>query len=400
MIPGTACPLENSPIEHDLENPVIIEETNLGNQTQVFEETADYNKTATEDCLVVENTCCAFLNVWPDGGRSTEIVPEPNCSDDIPNSTEIVPEPNCSGDIPNSTEIVPEPNCYDEIPNSIEIVLEPNCSDETPNSTEIVPEPNCSDEIPTSTEIVPEPNCSDEIPHSQQVSASTCSDRITNPLQFLKPDRSGENVHSPHKQGQSYMNIYTNSQELSAPPGVDQITASKVSSVTGMYEPLGILHHDITTRYQQILSDCRHESIWPFLTTDESPPNVDFPAHHSFNTDNIFSSHSSFKHNQDTHMHNPDQAAHKLYPISISSQQDLHTEYKGVVSDTNLTERSLATEQPLCFSVSLPEISDRPGLATLKQEEVTPPAMTDDTNLPWISPETAIANHWSIPSLC
>lgn len=65
-----------------------------------------------------------------------------------------------------------------------------------------------------SIEKVPEPSCSDEIPNFQQVSVSTCCDEITNSLQMSEPNRSDETVNSPHKQGQSYMNIYTNSQEL------------------------------------------------------------------------------------------------------------------------------------------------------------------------------------------
>ena len=380
----------------------------------------------------MENTCSALLDVWPDDRSSTEIVPEPNCSDEIPNFPEIVPEPNCSDEIPNFPEIVPEPNCSDEIPNFPEIVPEPNCSDEIPNFPEIVPEPNCSDEIPNFPEIVPEPNCSDEIPNfpeivpepncsdeipnsiipepncsdaspnSQQVSASTCSDKSTNPLPILELDRSDENVNSPHKQVHSYMNIYTNSRELPAPLGADEITASpqEVSNVTGMSAPLGTPHHDLTTWNHQILSNCRHESIWQSSTTyDESPNNVDFPAHHGPNTDNIFSSHSSFTYNQDTYLHNPDQVAHTLYPSSFSSQRDLDTVDKGIVSDTNLTERPLTTEQPLCLSVSLPEISDLPGFATLNQEEVKPPAMTDDANLPWTPSETAMANCSSSPSI-
>ena len=36
---GTAYPLENSPVEHDLGSSVIIEEKNLGNQTKIFAET-------------------------------------------------------------------------------------------------------------------------------------------------------------------------------------------------------------------------------------------------------------------------------------------------------------------------------------------------------------------------
>ena len=160
-----------------------------------------------------------------------------------------------------------------------------------------------------------------------------------------------------------------------------------------MHAPLGTLHQDITTWYQQILSDCRHESIWPSSTTDGSTTNVDFPAQRGINTDNILSSHSSFKHNQDTHMHNPDQVAHTLYPNLISSQQDLDTVDKGIVLDTNLTERSLPTEESLSFPVSLLEVSDLPGFATLNPDEVTPPAMTDDTNLQWISSEVKMAYH-------
>ena len=124
---------------------------------------------------------------------------------------------------------------------------------------------------------------------------------------------------------------------------------------------------------------------------------MDFPAHHGDNTDNIFSSHLSLKNNQDNQMHNPDQVAHTLYPSLLSSQQNLDPVDKGVVSDSNLTERSLETEQPLCFSVSLPEISDLPGFATLNQDEETPPAMTDDTNLPWILSEAAMVNRSSSP---
>ena len=69
---------------------------------------------------------------------------------------------------------------------------------------------------------------------------------------------------------------------------------------------------------------------------------MDFPTHHGDNTENIFSSHSLLKNNQDNQMHNPDQVAHTLYSSSLSSQQDLDTVDKGIVSDTNLTERSLA----------------------------------------------------------
>lgn len=61
-------------------------------------------------------------------------------------------------------------------------------------------------------------------------------------------------------------------------------------------------------------------------------------------------------------MYNPDQVACTLYTNSISSQQDLDTVDKCIVSDTNLTERLLATEQSLYFPVSLPEISYLPGL--------------------------------------
>ena len=98
-------------------------------------------------------------------------------------------------------------------------------------------------------------------------------------------------------------------------------------------------------------------------------------------------------------MHNPDQVAHTLYPSLLSSQQNLDPADTGVVSDSNLTERSLATEQPLCFSVSLPEISDLPGFTTLNPDEETPPAITDDTNLPWISLEAAMLDRSSSPSL-
>ena len=148
-----------------------------------------------------------------------------------------------------------------------------------------------------------------------------------------------------------------------------------------------------------MLSGCRHESIWPSSTSDESTTNVDFPAQYSINTDNILTPHSSFKQNQDIHMHNPDQVAHTLHPSSISSQQDLDTVDKGIVLDcTNLTERSLPTEQPLSFPVSLPEVSYLPGFATLNPDEVTPPAMTDDTNLPWISSEATMANRSSSSS--
>lgn len=127
-----------------MESPVIAEETSLGTQTQVFEESTDYSKTATADYLVAENACSVLLDVWPDDECTTETVPEPNFSDDIPNS--------------------------------------------------------------------------------QQVSAPNCCDEITNSLPILKPDWSDENIYSPHKQGQSYMHIYTNSQELLAPPGADEIT--------------------------------------------------------------------------------------------------------------------------------------------------------------------------------
>ena len=449
VIQGIEYPLENSPTEHDLQGPVIVEETSLDIQPQVFEETADYDKTARDDCLVVENTYRDLLEVWPDDRRSTEIVPEPNCSDEIPNFSEIIPEPNCSDEITNFTEIIPEPNCSDEITNFTEIIPEPNCSDEITNFTEIIPEPNCSDEITNFTEIIPEPNCSDEIPKfseivpepncsdeipkfseilpepncsdelthftdiipepicseetpnsiipepncsdelpsSQQVSAPACCDKITNSLPILEPDRFHENIYSPHKQGQSYMHIYTDSQELPASPDADEITDAitaspqEVSHVTGMHAPMGTPRQDITTWYQQMLSDCRHESIWMSSTTDESSTNVDFPVHHGDNTNNIFSSHSSWKHNQDHRMHNPDQVMHTFYPSSLSSPQDLDTVDKGVVSDTNLTERSLATEPPLCFSVSLPEISDLPGFATLNQELQTmlPTTSTSDT---------------------
>ena len=157
VIQGIEYPLENSPTEHDLQGPVIVEETSLDIQPQVFEETADYDKTARDDCLVVENTYRDLLEVWPDDRRSTEIVPEPNCSDEIPNFSEIIPEPNCSDEITNFTEIIPEPNCSDEITNFTEIIPEPNCSDEITNFTEIIPEPNCSDEITNFTLVSPLP---------------------------------------------------------------------------------------------------------------------------------------------------------------------------------------------------------------------------------------------------
>ena len=201
------------------------------------------------------------------------------------------------------------------------------------------------------------------------------------------------------------MHIYTDSQELPASPDADEITDAitaspqEVSNVTGMHAPLGTPRQDITTWYQQMLSDCRHESIWMSSMTDKSSTNVDFPVHHGDNTNNIFSSHSSLKHNQDHRMHNPDQVMHTLYPSSLSSPQDLDTVDKGLVSDTNVTERSLATEQPLCFSVSLPEISDLPGFTTLNPDEETPPAITDDTNLPWILLEAAMLDRSSSPSL-
>ena len=240
--PGTAYPLENSPIEHDLERSVIIEETNLSSQTKIFGETTDYSANMTAECFVEGNTCSALLDVWPDDKRSTVKVPEPNCSDEIPNF--------------------------------------------------------------------------------QQTSVSTCCEEITNSLPILEPNRCDENENSPHKQGQRCMNIYTNSPELPAPLGADEITTSpqRVQNVTGMHAPLGSPHQDITTWYQQIPSDCRHESIWPSSTPDESPTNVDFPAQHRVNTDNILSSHLSFKHNQDTHMHNPDQVAHTFNPSSISNR--------------------------------------------------------------------------------
>ena len=315
VIPGTEYPLENSPIEYDLESPVIVEETSLDTHTQVFEETTDYRKTATADCPVGENACSVLLGVWPDEERTTEMIPEPYCSNEISNSTEIIPESNCSEEIPNPNAIVPEPSCSEEIPNSI----------------------------------IPEPNCSDDLPNIQQISAPTCTDEIT-----------------------------------------DEITASpqEVSNVIGIHAPLGTPHQDITTWHQQILSDCRHESIWQFSTTDESSTNVDFPEHHGDITDNNFSLHSLLKHNQDNHMHNPDQVAHTIYPSSPFSQQDLDTVDKSIVSDTNPTERSLATEQP-----------DLPGFGTLNQDVETPPALTDDTNSPWISSETAMVNRSSSPSI-
>lgn len=131
VIPGTEYPLENSPIEYDLESPVIVEETSLDTHTQVFEETTDYRKTATADCPLAENACSVLLEVWPDEECTTEIIPELYCSDEISNSTEIIPESNCSEEIPNSNAIVPEPSCSEEIPNSI--IPEPSCSDELPN---------------------------------------------------------------------------------------------------------------------------------------------------------------------------------------------------------------------------------------------------------------------------
>ena len=105
-----------------MKSPVIVEQTSLGIQTQIFEETTDYNKTAAADCLVTENACCALLDVWPDNERTTEIIPEPNCSDEIPHSNEVIPEPISSEEIPNS--IIPEPNCSDEILNSNEVIPE------------------------------------------------------------------------------------------------------------------------------------------------------------------------------------------------------------------------------------------------------------------------------------
>ena len=319
--PGTAYPLENSPIEHDLERPVIVEEASLGNQTTIFEETTEQNENTTTDCLVEGNTCSALLDVWPDDESITETIPEPNCSDEIPKFSEIIPEPNCSDEVTNFSEIIPEPNCSDEVTNFTEIIPEPNCSDEVTNFTEIIPEPNCSDEIPKFSEIVPEPNCSDEIPKfseilpepncsdeitnfteiipepncsdeitnftdiipeptcseetpnsiipepncsdelpsSQQVSAPTCCEEITNSQPILEPDRFDENIYSPHKQGQGYMHISTNSQELPASPDADEITASpqEVNNVTGMHAPLGtplMVYHfpcDLTFDTQQ-----------------------------------------------------------------------------------------------------------------------------------------------------
>ena len=114
VILGTEYPLENSPIEHDLESPVIAEETSLGTQTQDFEETTDYSKTATADCLVAENGCSALLNIWPNDERTTETVPEPNCSDDILNSQQ-VSAPTCCDEITNSLPILEPDRCDENI---------------------------------------------------------------------------------------------------------------------------------------------------------------------------------------------------------------------------------------------------------------------------------------------
>ena len=64
VIQGIEYPRESSPTEHDLQGPVIVEETSLGIQPRVFEETADYEKTAKDDCLVAENTYRDLLEVW------------------------------------------------------------------------------------------------------------------------------------------------------------------------------------------------------------------------------------------------------------------------------------------------------------------------------------------------
>ena len=88
-----------------------------------------------------------------------------------------------------------------------------------------------------------------------------------------------------------------------------------------MHAPLGTPQLDITTWYQQILSNRRHESICLSSTADGTT-NVDFPDHDGVNTYDISKSYSSFKPRQDMHMHDPDQVVHTLYPISTSNQQD------------------------------------------------------------------------------
>ena len=70
VIQGIEYLRESSPTEHDLQSPVIVEETSLGIQPQVFEETADYEKNAKDDCLVAENTYRDLLEVWPDDTSS------------------------------------------------------------------------------------------------------------------------------------------------------------------------------------------------------------------------------------------------------------------------------------------------------------------------------------------
>ena len=70
VIQGIEYLRESSPTEHDLQSPVIVEETSLGIQPQVFEETADYEKNAKDDCLVAENTYRDLLEVWPDDRSS------------------------------------------------------------------------------------------------------------------------------------------------------------------------------------------------------------------------------------------------------------------------------------------------------------------------------------------
>ena len=144
--PGTAYPLENSPIEHDLGGSVIIEETNLGSHTKIFGETTDQSASKTTECLVEGNTCSALLGVWPDDKRSTEKLPEPNCSDEIPNFQQ--------------ASVL---TCCDEITSSLPI-LEPNRSDETVNSPYKQGQ-SCMN-IYTNYQELPAPQGMDEIPAS------------------------------------------------------------------------------------------------------------------------------------------------------------------------------------------------------------------------------------------
>ena len=330
--PGTAYPLQNSLIEPDLDSTVILGDIVTLNQTEKLEEITEHSENTVSDCLVKENPCSALLTVWPDEERTiaTKQFPEPNYSDENPNSKQF-PEPNYSDDNPNSQQI-------------------------------------------------PEPNYSDYIPNSQPVFKPNWSDDITN---------------SPYIYEESYMRIGANSQNIPAPLGADGITADpqEVSTVKGMHAPLGTQQLDNTTWYQQMLSNRRHESIW-LSSTDGGATNVDFPDHDGVNTNDIFKLYSSFKPRQDMHMHDPDQVVHTLYPISTSNQQDLDSVDKGIVSNTNLAERSFQSEQPLCLQVSLPALSDLPGFDTLSQDEATPPApaTTDDTNLPWISSDASMAS--------